>query len=124
MQDNLAELLLDKPLWLTDNDRLILRDISARQTLAGARVLLLTPPKRGKRQPEFIAWLRQLENADSVAERVRLLLEQRPYSLSELCWLLQLTSGSVSDVLSEVMPAAAGVTSCHKNGSRSGSRTC
>lgn len=108
LQDNLAELLLDKPLWLTDNDRLILRDISARQTLAGARVLLLTPPKRGKRQPEFIAWLRQLENADSVAERVRLLLEQRPYSLSELCWLLQLTSGSVSDVLSEVMPAAAG----------------
>lgn len=31
----LAELILDTPLWLADNDRLIIRDISARQTLGG-----------------------------------------------------------------------------------------
>ncbi len=35
LEDNLAELVFDTPLWLADNDRLVLRDISARNTLAG-----------------------------------------------------------------------------------------
>lgn len=43
LEDNLAELVLDTPLWLADNDRLVLRDISARMTLAGARVVTLDP---------------------------------------------------------------------------------
>ncbi|WP_338584335.1 selenocysteine-specific translation elongation factor [Erwinia aphidicola] len=108
LQDNLAELLLDKPLWLTDNDRLILRDISARETLGAARVLLLTPPKRGKRQPAFISWLKQLENADSAVEKVTLLLEQRPRTAEELEWLLQLPPGALSEVLTAVAPEIAG----------------
>lgn len=108
LQDNLAELLLDKPLWLTDNDRLILRDISARETLGAARVLLLTPPKRGKRQPAFISWLKQLENADSAVEKVTLLLEQRPRTAEELEWLLQLSPGALSEALTAVAPEIAG----------------
>lgn len=108
LQDNLAELLLDKPLWLTDNDRLILRDISARETLGAARVLLLTPPKRGKQQPAFIRWLKQLENADSAVEKVTLLLEQRPRTAEELEWLLQLSPGALSEVLTAVAPDIAG----------------
>ncbi|MDI3440704.1 selenocysteine-specific translation elongation factor [Erwinia sp. V90_4] len=108
LQDNLAELLLDTPLWLTDNDRLILRDISARETLGAARVLLLTPPKRGKRQPAFIRWLKQLENADSAVEKVTLLLEQRPRTAEELEWLLQLSPGALSEVLTAVAPDIAG----------------
>lgn len=52
-----AELVLDTPLWLADNDRLVLRDISARLTLAGARVVTLDPPRRGKRKPEYLQWL-------------------------------------------------------------------
>ncbi|WP_336797644.1 selenocysteine-specific translation elongation factor [Erwinia aphidicola] len=108
LQDNLAELLLDKPLWLTDNDRLILRDISARETLGAARVLLLTPPKRGKRQPAFIRWLKQLENANSAVEKVTLLLEQRPRTAEELEWLLQLSPGALSEVLTAVAPEIAG----------------
>ena len=51
LDNNLAELVLDTPLWLADNDRLVLRDISARETLAGARVVALHPPRRGKRKP-------------------------------------------------------------------------
>lgn len=43
LEGNLAELVLDTPLWLADNDRLVLRDISARMTLAGARVVTLDP---------------------------------------------------------------------------------
>lgn len=41
LEGDLAELVLDTPLWLADNDRLVLRDISARVTLAGARVVTL-----------------------------------------------------------------------------------
>lgn len=37
LEGNLAELVLDTPLWLADNDRLVLRDNSARLTPAGAR---------------------------------------------------------------------------------------
>jgi selenocysteine-specific elongation factor len=41
LNETLAELILDRPLWLAENDRLVLRDIGARQTLGGARVLRL-----------------------------------------------------------------------------------
>jgi selenocysteine-specific translation elongation factor len=41
LENDLAELVFDSPLWLADNDRLVLRDISARETLAGARVVTL-----------------------------------------------------------------------------------
>lgn len=51
LEGALAELVLDTPLRLADNDRLVLRDISARLTLAGARVVTLNPPRRGKRKP-------------------------------------------------------------------------
>src|SRR5690606_14527397 len=37
LENDLAELVFDTPLCLADNDRLVLRDISARTTLAGAR---------------------------------------------------------------------------------------
>lgn len=60
LEGNLAELVLDTPLWLADNDRLVLRDISARLTLAGARVVTLDPPRRGKRKPEYLQWLHAL----------------------------------------------------------------
>lgn len=90
LEDKLAELLLDTPLWLADNDRLILRDIGAQHTLAAARVILLASPRRGKRQPPFLAWLHQLENARSDADVVALYLQQRPWQLDELGWARQL----------------------------------
>ena len=77
LEDHFAELLFDSPLWLTGDDRLILRDISARQTLAGARCVLLTPPKRGKRQPAFIAGCSSWKTPPSREER-RTLLQPRP----------------------------------------------
>ena len=43
LEDNLAELVFDTPLWLADNDRLVLRDISAWQHAGGARVVMLNP---------------------------------------------------------------------------------
>lgn len=99
LEDGLAELLLDTPLWLADNDRLILRDIGAQHTLAAARVLLLTPPRRGKRQPAFLAWLHQLENVDDDAAAVALYLHQRPWHLAELSWARQIDEQKLAALL-------------------------
>ncbi len=78
----LAELVLDSPLWLVENDRLILRDISARRTLAGARVINLNSPRRGKRQPEFLHWLTQLARASDHAANLMLYLSRGALSLN------------------------------------------
>lgn len=99
LDDKLAELLLDTPLWLADNDRLILRDIGAQQTLAAARVILLTPPRRGKRQPAFLTRLHLLANADDDAGTVALYLQQRPWHLAELSWARQLDAVSLAALL-------------------------
>ncbi len=75
--------MLDTPLWLADNDRLVLRDISARLTLAGARVVTLDPPRRGKRKPEYLQWLHALAavGADD-AQALELHLQRMPSGLS------------------------------------------
>ena len=99
LEANLAELVLDSPLWLADNDRLVLRDISARVTLAGGRVVLLDAPKRGKRQPAFLAWLAALSQAKSDAQALALHLERGAVSLSAFGWARQLTPAGVHDVI-------------------------
>ncbi|MDX7999722.1 selenocysteine-specific translation elongation factor [Xenorhabdus sp. Reich] len=96
----LAELVLDHPLWLVENDRLILRDISARRTLAGARVINLNSPRRGKRQPEFLAWLSQLARAVGHTENLTLHLLRGALSLSHFAWARQLTESHLNSLLS------------------------
>ncbi|QKJ85083.1 Selenocysteinyl-tRNA-specific translation factor [Paramixta manurensis] len=103
----LAELVLDEPLWLADNDRLILRDINARQTLAAARVILLSPPKRGKRQPDTLQWLHQLAQAKDDAEVLRLYLQQQPWHIDDLAWSRQLTASALAQRISALNPIQA-----------------
>ncbi|MCG3464157.1 selenocysteine-specific translation elongation factor [Xenorhabdus bovienii] len=98
----LAELVLDRPLWLTESDRLILRDISARRTLAGARVINLNPPRRGKRQPEFLNWLAQLAQSSSHTENLALHLPRGALSLSHFAWARQLTEKTLNRLLIDV----------------------
>lgn len=76
MNDNVAELILDRPLWLVENDRLVLRDIGARQTLGAAQVLSLSAPKRGKRPPDCLAWLAAQAQASNDRQALTLLLPQ------------------------------------------------
>ena len=88
----LAELVLDTPLRLADNDRLVLRDISARLTLAGARVVTLNPPRRGKRKPEYLQWLRALAAAqgDDV-QALDIHLQRDAVRLDDFAWARQLS---------------------------------
>ncbi|WP_422731727.1 selenocysteine-specific translation elongation factor [Leclercia pneumoniae] len=89
LENDLAELVLDNPLWLADNDRLVLRDISARVTLAGARVVTLHPPRRGKRKPEYLHWLAQLAKAPDDRAALRQHLERGAVNLLEFAWARQ-----------------------------------
>ena len=92
LEGTLAELVLDTPLWLAENDRLVLRDISARTTLAGARALLLHAPRRGKRQPAFLQWLTALSQGSTDAEILDTQLTRSAINLSDFAWARQLTA--------------------------------
>ncbi|WP_159340402.1 MULTISPECIES: selenocysteine-specific translation elongation factor [Leclercia] len=91
LEGALAELVFDTPLWLAGNDRLVLRDISARVTLAGARVVTLNPPRRGKRKPEYLNWLATLETATDDRSALLAHLERGAVNLDDFGWARQLS---------------------------------
>ncbi|AWC84016.1 selenocysteine-specific translation elongation factor [Enterobacter ludwigii] len=92
LENDFAELVFDSPLWLADNDRLVLRDISARETLAGARVVALNPPRRGKRKPEYLQWLGALAQAADDKAALLVHLERGAVNLSDFAWARQLSA--------------------------------
>jgi len=91
LEGDLAELVFDAPLWLADNDRLVLRDISARVTLAGARVVTLNPPRRGKRKPEYLHWLATLAPAKDDQAALLAHLARGAVNLDAFGWARQLS---------------------------------
>jgi len=99
LENNLAELVLDTPLWLADNDRLVLRDISARETLAGARVIALNPPRRGKRKPEYLQWLATLAACDSDAQALSVHLQRDAVRLTDFGWTRQLSRAGLETLI-------------------------
>ncbi|WP_435928551.1 selenocysteine-specific translation elongation factor [Dryocola sp. BD613] len=101
LEGDLAELVLDAPLWLAENDRLVLRDIAARTTLAGARAILLHAPRRGKRQAAYLAWLHQLEQAQDDQQTLEALLQRGTVSLSAFAWARQLSGGGLEALLAK-----------------------
>lgn len=108
LEENLAELVLDRPLWLADSDRLILRDISAQKTLAAARVVLLHSKRRGKRQPHYLQWLRQLAAAADDRAAIAAYLQHQPCLADTLSWARQLQPQALQPLLDELQPVAAG----------------
>lgn len=90
LEDNLAELVFDTPLLLADNDRLVLRDIAARVTLAGARVVALNSPRRGKRKPEYLQWLASLATVKDDGAALAVHLQRGAVNLPEFAWARQL----------------------------------
>ncbi|EPL1951817.1 TPA: selenocysteine-specific translation elongation factor [Citrobacter freundii] len=101
LEGTLAELVFDTPLWLADNDRLVLRDISARTTLAGARVVTLNPPRRGKRKPEYLQWLSALENAQSDGDALALHLTRGAVNIPDFAWARQLNGNGMRPLIEQ-----------------------
>ena len=79
----LAELSLDTALHLCHGDRIVLRDASARETIAGCEVLDVFPPTRAKRSASRLALLRsQRGSSDTDALAAVLHTEQLGTSLT------------------------------------------
>ena len=104
----LAELVLNEPLWLAENDRLIIRDSNAQLTLGGGRVLLLNSKKRGKRHPDYLDWLQQLAAAEADEESLQAHLAQQPVDMAELSWARQLSDDALNNLLDKVAPVRLG----------------
>lgn len=73
----LVQLVLDQPIGAVRGDRFIVRDASARQTVAGGIVIDAFAPARGRARPARLAWLAAME-ADGDAEALAALLAQSP----------------------------------------------
>lgn len=101
LEENLAELVFDTPLLLVDNDRLVLRDISARVTLAGARVVTLNPPRRGKRKPDYLQWLALLAQAKDDGAALAAHLQRGAVSLSDFAWARQLNDDGMRQIVGQ-----------------------
>ncbi|UAK21477.1 selenocysteine-specific translation elongation factor [Kluyvera sp. CRP] len=101
LENNLAELVLDTPLWLADNDRLVLRDISAKITLAGARVVTLNSPRRGKRKPEYLAWIAALALAKADAQALAVHLSRDAVKLRDFAWARQLSTQGLEQLIAQ-----------------------
>lgn len=99
LEDGLAELVLDTPLWLADNDRLVLRDISARTTLAGARVVTLNSPRRGKRKADYLAWIAALARAEDDTQALNAHLSRGAVDLTAFAWARQLSTSGLNMLL-------------------------
>ncbi len=69
-EEGLAQLVLDRPLAATLGERFILRDVSARRTIGGGRLIDLRAPARHRARPERLAVLRAMalpDPADALA---------------------------------------------------------
>jgi len=70
----LAQLVLDHEIGAAHGDRLVLRDQTARRTIAGGQVIDIFPPARGRTRPERLRQL-QAMRAASAGEALAALLE-------------------------------------------------
>ncbi|TCP93213.1 selenocysteine-specific translation elongation factor SelB [Cricetibacter osteomyelitidis] len=100
-QQGLAELLLDKPLFLTFGDKLILRSGDAKSVIAGASVLEVYSPKRHKRSEVRLNYLQNLQQAENTAQRIALYLQGKAVNVQELAWIEQLTEAQLNTVLAQ-----------------------
>jgi selenocysteine-specific elongation factor len=66
-EENLAQLVTDRPVGALHGDRLILRDQSAQRTIGGGGVLDPWPPARGRRRPQRLAALHAVRTSTPAA---------------------------------------------------------
>lgn len=100
-QQALAEVILDKPLFLMYGDRLILRSGDAQQVIGGAKVIEINSPTRYKRTPERLAYLQQLQQAKTLLQRTALYLQNKAMRTRELAWIEQLSEEQLIQLLTD-----------------------
>ena len=95
----LAEIMLDSPLFLAFDDRLILRSGDAKSLIAGARVLEINSPKRHKRTEARLTFLGHLAMAQNASQRLALSLQHSAVAARQLMWLEQLNAVQLDEML-------------------------
>ncbi|VEI47914.1 selenocysteine-specific elongation factor [Actinobacillus equuli] len=91
-----AEVLLDEPLHIAFNDKLIIRNGDDSQTVAGAQVLEIHSPKRHKRSEARLAYLTALAQTGNYAQRITLYLQHDVLALERLLWDEQLFATEIA----------------------------
>ncbi|OBW94095.1 selenocysteine-specific translation elongation factor [Gallibacterium anatis] len=90
--NELVEVIMDKPLLMAVGDKLILRSADDQQTLAGATVLEINSPKRHKRTAERLSYLQALLQCANSVERIKCYLQNQALATAQLQWMEQLTT--------------------------------
>jgi len=81
-EQGLVQIVLDRPTHAVRGDRFVLRDQSARRTLAGGVVIDPLAPRKGRNHPQRLALLRAVEHAGP-RETFERLLELAPTGVDE-----------------------------------------
>jgi selenocysteine-specific elongation factor len=99
----LAQLILDQDVGACHGDKLILRDQSARRTIAGGVVLDVFPPNRGRARPERLAALRA-QMYDDATDALAALLAAQPngVNLQEFAFNRNLTESEADAIFTRV----------------------
>ncbi len=99
----LARLICEKPFFAVHGDRFVLRDQSARKTIAGGRVLDPYPPRRGRSKPARLKELKAL-NAKTSAQALSELVDLQPagVNLTAFSRKLNLNSTELESITSEL----------------------
>jgi len=108
-ESSLIQLVLDQPLNALRNDRLILRDQSARRTMAGGRIIDPFAPTRGRSRPERLMILNNME-VDDPAQALSTLLDKLPNGLDlvRFAQSRNLTKESVKNLWTQVKMVSFG----------------
>ncbi len=80
-----VQCVLDRPLQMCWHDRVVLRDVGARVTLAGAQVLDIAPPTRGRKKAGRLAALQSLA-CPLAADALGDMLTQSPFPIDLQHW--------------------------------------
>ncbi|OOF77519.1 selenocysteine-specific translation elongation factor [Rodentibacter caecimuris] len=97
----LAEIILDSPLFLAFDDKLIIRSGDAKTLLAGARVLEIDSPKRHKRTEVRLNFLHNLSLSENASQRIALMLQHHAIAAKRLMWVEQLTEKQLNIALTQ-----------------------
>lgn len=95
----LAELVLEQPLLLCQNDRIILRHAGGKQTIGAGRVLALSVPNRRKRTPQRLESLWALAQAADVVTALQQLATTAALPVDEVIWRWQLNESGLQQLL-------------------------
>ena len=99
--EHLIELILDKPLLLTQLDTLVIRDAVGKNTLGGMRVLELNPPLRGKRKPERLTYLSQLAKVNTPQTILPIEANNQAVNINDLRWRWQMSANGLNELIQQ-----------------------